>query len=207
MIDILDLIKRQSIIRLMQISKDEIDKKYYCYFDASFRGKSKKSTLAFVVKNYYDDIIIEHIDKRYCKDPNIAELMALDELINWLLYNKISSKDIIIYGDSKTVIDAVNCNSRKYEYIELINNLNKLKLQNNIKIEWISGLNNKEADILSKIENNISDEFDRKVAYEESSLRMLIKVDKSGVIKRKTRKQIEKELKIEYLLWQLGMLT
>lgn len=85
---------------------------------------------------------------------NVAEYLALEQILIWLKENKVSENTIFIYGDSKLVVNQMNGSWRIKHGLykphalrckELISKLEKV-----LVIRWIGREGNQIADDLSK---------------------------------------------------------
>lgn len=128
---------------------------YFCYYDASC--KNNRSKVGFIIKNNKGNIVCQktHVYNNY-NDSYYAEILALNQLLEWLIENNFMDHLLIVCGDCKSISEIMNrrakCNTPLF-YKDVFKNYNKLKSNNQIIIKWISRKDNKEADKLSKIES------------------------------------------------------
>lgn len=84
---------------------------------------------------------------------NVAEYMALELALQWLIDNRMTEEKIIIRGDSMLVINQMSGAWRANGGLYFRKYLNCKKLLANfsfLKFEWISRVENEQADNLSR---------------------------------------------------------
>lgn len=93
---------------------------------------------------------------------NVAEYMALEQILLWIRDNKLVEERIFIYGDSKLVINQMKGYWRIKNglYVESALRCKQVRseIEKAISFEWIPRELNKRADDLSKgkmVENNV----------------------------------------------------
>lgn len=103
--------------------------------------------------------IFEHSEQLFAEDfngvtsNNIAECLALDKLLAFMLSEGMQKAPITIMGDSQVIIrSAGNDKPNKGLFAPYMADMKKsLRLFTNLKLQWISRDYNTEADLLSKI--------------------------------------------------------
>lgn len=136
---------------------------YYGHFDGSCnpnpRGNMGIGCYLYEKTDSSKRKIFEHSEELFAEDfnhltsNNVAETLALDKLIAWMLSEGMQNAPITIYGDSKIVINAVRANyASKGIFAPYMADLKKsVKLFSNLTLQWIPRHLNSDADILSKI--------------------------------------------------------
>lgn len=95
------------------------------------------------------------VDFDYCNSSNVAEYLAFENIIDWLLENGYHDDEILIMGDSRMVVMQMN---RRWGindgyYVQVAWRCKeKLKEFSNLKIQWIPREHNRQADALSNQE-------------------------------------------------------
>lgn len=128
-----------------------------CYFDGACEPVNPGGNMG--LGGYVDEdeknifFFSEMIPKDKNNTNNIAEYKALLNLLHFLIDYKHTDKEIIIYGDSKLVINQMwgTWNMSKGLYIPFAIKCKKLLKQfDNLKGQWIPREENQRADDLSK---------------------------------------------------------
>ena len=87
---------------------------------------------------------------------NVAEYLALEDIIEMLLKFVTKEDTVKIYGDSKLVIMQTNGRWKiknglyKEHALRVVFKYKRLQEQTNVRLKWLPRLNNEKADILSK---------------------------------------------------------
>jgi len=135
---------------------------YICYFDGSCGpinpgGVIGIGTVIYKVYGHYKEIIREksgYIEADIFNSNNMAEYMALIDILEWFDYKEIKDKNIKIYGDSKMVINQMKGRWRIGEgmYNQVAQEAQDLLLitDNKLHFKWVPREQNTEADKLSK---------------------------------------------------------
>lgn len=92
-------------------------------------------------------------DFNYKTSNNVAEVLALDKLLSWLLAEGMQNAPITIYGDSQIVIKGATATYLpKGVFAPYLVDLRKaVKMFSNLKLQWVPREQNAHADLLSKI--------------------------------------------------------
>jgi ribonuclease HI len=122
------------------------------YCDASYQNK--KSKIAFIIKQNMRKIH-ESCDVITTNGCYEAELKALDLALDYLLINKLKTKELRLYSDCQPAVNVINKNQKdKSRYKELITIIkNKLRILKDIykcTLNWISRKFNKDADSITR---------------------------------------------------------
>lgn len=86
---------------------------------------------------------------------NVAEYMAIENCMDFIINNGFSEEDVTFFGDSKLVIMQMSGKWRVHggHYAETAERcLNKLYFINNAKFKWIPREHNENADYLSNVQ-------------------------------------------------------
>lgn len=137
--------------------------KYQCYFDGSITinpgGDMTIGGLIYEVDEQKKEIVFEFTEKFYSYEfpngtsNNVAEILALNKLLSFFIIEKITHKQIEIFGDSQIVINRMISRKRngKGIFIPYINDgIDLLREFDDIKFQWIPREQNTEADLLTK---------------------------------------------------------
>ncbi|MGG1659562.1 reverse transcriptase-like protein [Brevibacillus sp. NRS-1366] len=128
------------------------------YFDASVDWAKKQITTAFIIYDRNGNVLYQeakNIGNNINKyDNNYAEWFALNQLLKTL--RRFQINEVAIYGDNQSVIAIANGLSKKERNKELHRIIWKYGEKfKQITFNWISRKNNKEADKLSRIKENV----------------------------------------------------
>jgi ribonuclease HI len=135
---------------------------YYGWFDGSCnpnpRGDMGIGCYLYENIGQHKKKIFEHSESLFAKDfnyqtsNNVAETLALDKLVAFLLAEGMQNAPITIYGDSRIVINAATANyASKGIFAPYMAELKKsVKLFSNLQLKWVPREQNSHADILSK---------------------------------------------------------
>lgn len=127
-----------------------------CWFDGACAPINPKGHLGigcYIKEN--EKIIFEYagyVEASNETSNNVAEYLAFENVIDWLLENGCQDDDITIFGDSKLVVNQMNKWWRIKEgvYVEhAARCIEKIDDFSNLKIRWISRDYNDYADNLS----------------------------------------------------------
>lgn len=137
-----------------------------CYFDGCCEPKNPYGNMGIGSIIIKDNIEVwshsNFIPQSQNNSNNVAEYLALEQILIWLKENEVPENTIFIFGDSQLVVNQMNGNWRIKQGLykphalrckELISKLDKV-----LVIRWIGREGNQVADDLSKkhlIENNI----------------------------------------------------
>ena len=123
------------------------------YFDGASKCNPGHSGCGYIIKNNDDEILYQGYKYIGIATNNEAEYNAL--LLGIKNLPKTDDKDLIVYGDSKLVIEQMNKKWKinKKELKELNNEINKLcnELNINTTFQWIKREDNYEADNLANL--------------------------------------------------------
>ena len=136
---------------------------YYAHFDGSCnpnpRGDMGIGCYVYEKTDSNKTKIFEHSETllaeefKYQTSNNVAETLALDKLISWFLAEGMQDAPIVIYGDSRIVINACTASyASKGIFAPYMSELKKsVRLFSNLRLQWIPREQNEHADILSKM--------------------------------------------------------
>lgn len=143
--------------------------KYYCYFDGAITiNTGGDMGMGCYVSSADGEVIYEYSDmirRGFNNSCNVAEYLAFEALLQWLIDNLNESAFITIYGDSQLVCMQMKGRWRIKEgmYTKHAHRCKKLLLTlihkhtHQIQIEWIPREENSYADMLSR--RSLSDLF------------------------------------------------
>jgi len=137
---------------------------YVCYFDGACEPKNPGGNMGVGAVIFKDGIAIYEESVYYPakneNSNNVAEYLAFIYLLEYLIFNYLTDKKIVIYGDSNLVVRQMTGDWRIHEgwYVEYANEAKQLLANfSNISLYWIPREENEFADKLSKkcmIDNN-----------------------------------------------------
>jgi len=131
-------------------------RRYEAWIDGSFKEVYDKKYVGIGGVLKYNNKTIFSFNKSLIHSEgssNSAEYMALIEMLNFIIENKIKA-DVLIRSDSRLVVYQMNNEWRIEKGIYLPYAITAHKLFSSLKnvyIKWTSRTTNKEADYLSKI--------------------------------------------------------
>lgn len=139
-----------------------MDYDYTCYFDGACQPKNPGGAMGIgaLIKNDIG-LTIDSQTRFVAPKPNntnnVAEYMALIWVLNTLIAGELAGKNVLILGDSKLVIEQMNCrwDIKKGDYVPYAKRAQEmfydLRINRKVKIDvqWIPREQNTEADALS----------------------------------------------------------
>lgn len=137
-----------------------------CYLDGCCEPKNPYGNMGMGAIILKDNMPVfkhsSHIPESKENSNNVAEYLALEQLLIWLKENKVEEKIIFIYGDSKLVINQMNgmWKMKQGLYLQAARRCKTLAAQTGkvLDFKWIPREGNTLADDLSKehlLKNNV----------------------------------------------------
>lgn len=128
------------------------------YFDGACAPENPKGHMGFGCLVKEDNKIVYqyggYVEKHESNSNNLAEYLALENVLDFLLENGYEDDNICIFGDSQLVIMQMmnKWKIKSGRYVETAKSCKaKVKVFDNIILKWIPREQNTECDELSKI--------------------------------------------------------